>query len=183
VRGRAEAGIGHRVRRVRLMSYRVSAQYTADPASVFAVITDPDVVVARFEDAGDEQVTVERCEEEGAGFVVRWTRVATAPLPGFAKKVLSPRNTLVETDRWQAANADGSRSGTFEIETRGAPVKVVGTMRLEAIPSGGTRYTIEGDLQVRVPLVGGKIASWASGYAVPRTEAELAFVGRRLAAG
>ena len=86
-----------------------------------------------------------------------------------ARKVLSPTNTMVQTDTWTAAG-DGSWDGTVEVEVKGAPVKMSGTMRLE--PDGDdTTMHLTLSMSVKVPLVGGKIADWAGKNDVPRTMA------------
>ena len=102
-------------------------------------------------------------------------------LPGFARKVLKPTNTMVQADRWGRAEADGARDGDFTIEVRGAPVKIGGTMRVAPTGDGGCRHTVTGKLDVRIPLIGGKIAGWAEGPSQQRLDAEYAFHRAHLA--
>ena len=157
--------------------------YSAPVAAVIACFTDVDVVRARYEAAGDRDIEVLECGPDDVGFVIRTRRtVDVEGLPGFATKVLKPTNTMEQTDRWGVAAADGARDGSFAIDVRGAPVKVSGTMRVEPTGDGGTRHTVQGKFDVKVPLIGGKIASWAEGPGQQRLDAEYAFHRARLEA-
>ena len=89
--------------------------------------------------------------------MIRTSRTVDVDLPGFARKVLKPTNTMIQTDTWSARDVDGARDGDFEIEVKGAPVNVSGQMRIEPTASGGTRHTVDGKLDVKVPLIGGKV--------------------------
>ena len=62
----------------------------------------------------------------------------------------------------------------------GPGVKVTGTMRIEPTADGGTHHTVNGKFEVKVPLIGGKIAGWAEGPAQQRLDAEFAFHRTRL---
>lgn len=146
-----------------------------------ALFTDPDAVAARYEAAGDRDLEILECGPDGDGFVIRTRRtVDVEGLPGFATKVLKPTNTMEQVDRWSAPDAGGARDGTFAIDVKGAPVKVSGTMRIAPTPDGGTRHTVEGKVEVKVPLIGGKIASWAEGPSQARLDAEYDFHRARL---
>ena len=57
-----------------------------------------------------------------------------------------------------------------------------GTPTPNPTADGGTRHTVTGKFDVKVPLVGGKIASWAEGPAQKRLDAEFAFHQTRLGA-
>ncbi|MDH3705322.1 MAG: DUF2505 domain-containing protein [Acidimicrobiia bacterium] len=162
------------------MTFASDRRYDAEPAIAFALFCDPEVVVARYEAMGDRDIEVQRCETDGDGFVIETRRVVEIDLPGFAKKVLSPTNTMVQVDRWNGPDADGARTGTWEVSVDGAPVATRGSMRLT--PDGnGSRHHIEGTIEVKVPIVGGRIAKWSEGTAADKLEAELDFHEQRLA--
>jgi hypothetical protein len=162
------------------VSFSGDQTYDAAVDAVMALFTDPDVVRARYESAGDRDIEVLECGPDGEGFVIRTSRTVDFELPGFARKVLKPTNTMVQVDRWGPAGADGARDGDFAIEVKGAPVKAGGTMRLEPTGAGSCRHTLEGKIDVKVPLVGGKIAGWAEGPSQQRADDELAFNRARL---
>jgi hypothetical protein len=161
------------------MALRGDQTYDAAVDDVFATFVDPDVVRARYEAAGDRDIEILECSPQGStsrdGFVIRTSRTVDVDLPGFARKVLKPTNTMIQTDSWSARDLDGARDGDFAIDVKGSPVKVAGTMRLEPTATGGTRYTVDGKLDVKVPIIGGKVASWAEGPSQQRLDAEYDF--------
>lgn len=163
------------------MDLSVSDVYPADLATSFAAITDPEAVVARYEAAGHEKVELLESAEDLDGWVIRTRSEVTVDLPGFAAKVLQPTNTLEQTHHW-GPERDGVREGTFEVETKGAPVKTGGTMRLEQLDDGTTRHTIKATLKIKVPLIGGKIESWGKDDFQEQLDNELSFTKERLGA-
>jgi hypothetical protein len=79
-------------------------------------------------------------------------------LPGFAKKVLSPKQHVTQTDVWSGADSKGRRSGTFAVQAKGAPVRLQGTLQLVPRGAKGCTNTTEVTVECNVPLIGGKIA-------------------------
>jgi hypothetical protein len=146
-----------------------SHTYAAPLDSVLDMFGDPDAVVARYEGMGHRDVEVLECTRTDDSLRVRTSRVVEVDLPGFARKVLSPTNTMVQTDEW-TASGDGTWDGTVAVDVQGAPVKMSGSMRLE--PAGyGTTMHLTLSMSVKVPLVGGRIADWAGKNDVPATMA------------
>ena len=162
------------------MPFSGDQTYDAAIDDVFSLFADPDVVRARYEAAGDRDIEILECGPQGDGFVIRTSRTVDVDLPGFARKVLKPTNTMIQVDTWSARDLDGARDGDFAIEEKGAPVKVAGEMRIEPTAGGGTRHTVDGKLDVKVPLIGGKVASWAEGPSQQRLDGEYAFHRTRL---
>jgi uncharacterized protein DUF2505 len=146
------------------MEFSATHTYQRPAAKVFAVLTDFDSVREKYEALGHgdvELISREQDEEGGVTLVTR--RVVPLELPGFAKKVLSPRQSVTQTDTWFAPDTDGVRTGTFAAVAKGTPVQVHGTMRLA--PSGARRCTNITDVTVdcKIPLIGGKIAGFVAG--------------------
>ena len=158
------------------MAFSGDEVYAAPVEAVAALFIDPEIVRARYEAAGDRDLEILDCGADGDDLLIHTRRtVDVEGLPGFATKVLKPTNTMEQVDVWDAPDADGSRSGSFTIDVKGAPVRASGTMRIEPTADGGTRHTVSGRFDVKVPLIGGKIGSWAEGPAQQRLEAEFAF--------
>ena len=63
---------------------------------------------------------------------------------------------------------------------KGAPVHVSGVMRIEPTTTGGTRHTVDGKLDVKIPLIGGRVAKWAESPSQQRLDAEYTFHRERL---
>lgn len=162
------------------MDLSASQDYPVDLATAFALVTDGEVAVARYAAGGHEQVELLASEADGDDWIIRTRSVVTVDLPGFAAKVLQPTNTIEQTHRW-GPERDGVHRGTFEVETKGAPVKTGGSMRLEAQGDGATRHTIDATLKIKVPLIGGKIEAWGKDDFQQQLDHELAFNRERLA--
>jgi hypothetical protein len=102
------------------------------------------------------------------------SRVVEVDLPSFAKRVLRPTNTMRQTDEW-SRRPDGSWLGTFDVEVQGAPIHISGTMSLTPT-TGGTVHDVTVRVEVKVPIVGGRIADWAGKGEVRRNvDGEFAF--------
>ena len=83
-------------------------------------------------------------------------------IPGFAKKFIKPRNTVVSIDDWND-HGDGTYGGTFTLDTQGVPVDIKGETHLEADGADKSTYTVTIDIKVSVPLVGGKLENFSKG--------------------
>lgn len=131
-------------------------QHGAD--EVFAALTDFEAVTSKYEAIGQSEVRLVRRDQDDDGSVTLiTTRVVPLELPGFAKKVLSPKQHVTQTDVWSAPDSSGRRTGTFVVEAKGTPVRVQGTLQLAPSGSGGCTNTTEVTVECKVPLIGGKI--------------------------
>ncbi len=153
--------------------------YDGDPATVFAVLSDPDYVEekcwATF--ATEAGVTV---EPDGDGVVIRTVRSLPAKVPSYAKSFVGDSIEVDQTETWGAAAADGSRDGTIEATFAGTPLKVKGTLRLE--PSeAGTTLVLAGDVKAGIPIVGGKLEGFATDQIIKGLDREAAAANARLA--
>ena len=126
----------------------------ADVEAVFGILTSPQWPERKAERLRDGSRIVQREERADGGVLLAVSRELPGGVPGFLEKFLPKDGRVVQTDEWAAADG-GSRQGTWRVEIPGAPAKLGGTMRLEETASG-SRYTIEGDVTVRVPLIGGR---------------------------
>ena len=146
-----------------------SHTYAAPVDAVIDMYADPAAIVARYERMGHRDIEVLERSRTDDSLRVRTSRVVDVDLPGFARKVLSPTNTMSQTDEW-SRSGDGSWDGTVQVEVQGAPVRMSATMRL--VPEGEvSTMHVTVSMSVKVPLVGGRIADWAGKNDVPRTMA------------
>jgi hypothetical protein len=138
----------------------VSHDIPADVESVYAVITGEDWAAHKAEAFDDDARTEKRLVEAGDAVTLVMSRGLPPGIPGFLEKFLPKGGRATQTEVWGPAK-DGSRSGTWQGEIPGAPAKVGGRMSLTPI-STGTRYRIEGEVKVSIPLVGGKAESFVA---------------------
>ena len=155
--------------------------YPVPVEAVIAMLRDPDATIAKYESMGHRDVEIVELVSDDTTLRIVSSRVVDVELPGFAKKALKPTNTMVQTDEWRRRD-DGSWAGTFDVDVHGSPAHISGTMTL--VPHGsGSSHDVTLDVDVKIPLIGGKIADWVGKNDVRRTlDAEYAFNDSRLAA-
>lgn len=142
------------------MEINGSYTYGVPIEAVIGLLGDASATVSKYETMGHRQVKVEECEAQSDTLRVVSSRTVDVDLPGFAKRVLRPTNTMHQTDEWRR-QSDGSWQGTFDIQVQGAPIHMSGTMSLT--PAGDqTVHDVSVRVEVKVPVVGGRIADWAA---------------------
>jgi hypothetical protein len=157
------------------MDLRTEYEFDADPDVAYGMLTDPEFVRRKTEDAGHTDISV---EIEGGRIVCR--RNVAVDVPGALKKFLSPTNTVTQTDEWDEP-VDGVRHGTWKVDIKGVPISLSGAMELAAGDSGGSVETITGRIKASVPLVGGKLEKLGYSNFVEQTAQEQDFINRWLA--
>ena len=138
------------------MSVQVSRVYDCPGKveTVFAALSGQGWAQRKAEVLQDDSTTVRRDVAADGGVTLAVSRALPDGAPGFLQRFLPSDGRVVQTDTWGPDQA-GVRRGTWRAELPGAPTEIGGTMRLEPA-AGGTRYSIEGAVKVRVPLIGGK---------------------------
>ncbi|MDQ3424563.1 MAG: DUF2505 domain-containing protein [Actinomycetota bacterium] len=139
------------------MQLRSELTYDAPPDEVFAMLCDQDFreTVCAATQATSYDVTV---DVVGDGVRVRVHRVMPLPsdVPDMARKLVGDSIEIVHTEEWGPAQADGSRTARLRVEVPGKPVTMPGTIVLAARGTG-SHESLEGDVKVSVPFVGGKL--------------------------
>lgn len=127
------------------------------------MFSDPKAHVAKFEGMGHHGVTIVEKKKTKKNLNLTVTReVDIEGIPGFAKKFLSPRNTVVSVDDWNDFG-DGTYGGSFTLDTQGAPIDIEGKTKLVPKGDGQAEYTVTIDIKITVPLIGGKLGNFAKG--------------------
>ena len=137
---------------------RSETRSDADVESVFRTLTDESwagVKAARFR---DDSRTVSREERPDGGVTLVVSRRLPDGVPGFLQRFLPEDGRITEHFAW-GPDEGGTRRGTWHADIAGAPAKLGGTMLLEPTASG-SRHVIEGEVRVKVPIVGGKAESF-----------------------
>ena len=133
--------------------------FDAPIAQCWAMFSDPKAHISKFEGMGHHGVTVVEKKKTKKNLHIVITReVDVDGIPGFAKRFVKPRNTVVSVDDWNDFG-DGTYGGTFTLDTQGVPIDIAGTTKLEA-DGDQSHYTVTIELKVNVPLVGGKLADF-----------------------
>jgi hypothetical protein len=156
--------------------------YAASAETVFAVLTDPQAVQAKYVALGHRDVhLLGREAKPDGGVMLRTRRTVPMEVPGFAKKVLSPTNQVVQEDVWGPADATGARKGRWTVDAKGVPVKVAGTIVITPVDAHRCTVEVRAEISCGIPLVGGKIAGFVGDDVLRTVHAEEVFTDDRLA--
>lgn len=138
------------------MDLNSELRFDADPAAVFAMLTDEAYIEKKTMAANAirHQVSVHR---DGDRVTIDLLRVMPPDVPDFVRRFVGETIDIKQRDTWGPAAANGSREGSIALEMSGAPVKATGSMTLSGNGSASTVLTIKAVLKASVPLVGGKI--------------------------
>lgn len=156
-----------------------SARLPAPPEQAFALMATEEFQDAKCVDAGAVKHRVS-VVENGADTVITAERTMPSDgLPDAAKSLVGPSITVVETQTWGPVVGDGSRTGRVELRAKGVPMTMTGTLSLA--PDGdGTQESIEADLKVAVPLMGGRLEKAAAPVIIAAIDSEIALAQQRL---
>ena len=157
---------------------RVTHHFDADVETVYALMSDPDFCMRKYADAGATDIEVDS-DRRDDGPTLTSKRKVTVDLPGFAKKVMQPTNTVHQTDEWAPAGGDGSRVCRYKVEVQGVPSRIDGTVTLNA-EGNGTRQEVEAEVKVSIPLLGGKLEKFAVDNGVKALDHEAEFTAKEL---
>ena len=106
---------------VRDVDFHLEHPYDAAPDAVFALLSDPEYLRARFEATGALEYEVVDCDPtpEG-GYRIVTTRTVQADIPSFAKKFFKPNTAMTQTEDWDAG-VGGHSSGNVADRAEGRP--------------------------------------------------------------
>jgi len=158
------------------MKVHTTHTYPATPERVIEVMTDPDTLRDKYTALGHRDVRIVEHEVRADGFMtVRSKRGVPMDVPGFAKRFLSPVNTVEQHDEWDPPASNGSRTGTWKVTAAGVPVRVGGDLWVRPDGQGRTVVDMSGEVGCSIPIVGGKLADFVGADVVRTMNAEEQF--------
>ena len=125
-----------------------------DVETVYGVLSGEQWAAQRAEHLHDDSQLISRTDTAGGGVTLVISRALPDGIPGFLQKFLPANPRATTTDVW-GPSVDGVRRATWSAEISGAPASLRGTMTIEPTATGN-RHTIDGEVRVPVPLLGGK---------------------------
>ncbi len=156
---------------------RFQHEYSQDASTVFNLMTSPNELIRRCEALGERNTKAE-VNESGGVTKTQIAREVEQELPGFAKRLFKPTNTLVEREEWRSV--DGRYEGKGQLKIVGTGATIDSTIRLS--PSGtGCIYAIDFQVTAKAPLIRGKLESFIGDTALDSLRAQHAYYARRLA--
>lgn len=149
------------------MSAPVHSTFSSSSSAdqVFAVLTSPEWVQTKANRFGDGAELREHEPRPDGGVRLTVSRRLPDGVPGFLQKFLPADGRVLETFDWGPPVADGTRHGVWKADIPGAPARLGGTMRIDPTDVGSS-YTIEGEVKVKVPVIGGRAESFIADMVV-----------------
>ncbi|MFC7491648.1 MULTISPECIES: DUF2505 domain-containing protein [unclassified Knoellia] len=156
------------------MKFTHRAEYPATVDEVWGVMSSEDFQNAKCEATTTGDWTSHVSTTADTTRITSERVLPTDDLPDIAKTFVGPTLTIAELQEWGPRAADGSRTADLQVQIKGAPMTLRGTVRLSPTASGSVQV-IDGDLRVSVPLIGGKLERAASDplALAARTETDL----------
>ncbi|MFW2389315.1 MAG: DUF2505 domain-containing protein [Polyangiales bacterium] len=155
---------------------RFRFEHAQDADTVFQLITNRDELTKRCESLGERDVQVE-VSESGGVTKTQIAREVERELPGFAKKLFKPKNTLVEREEWRSVGSGYEGKGQLKIVGTGATID--STIRLS--PSGaGSVYEIDLEVTAKVPLIRRKLETFIGDTSLESLREQHEHYARRL---
>jgi uncharacterized protein YndB with AHSA1/START domain len=140
---------------MRAMQVRHELRYDAPVDEVYAMLGDADFRrrVCEAMDVADHDISVQ--PHDDGGMAVRIDMLQrTAGLPGFATRIVGDRTRVIQSETW-VPDGDG-HAADLDLAIPGKPGHIAGRITLR--PAGkGSVERFEGDVVIRLPLVGGRV--------------------------
>jgi hypothetical protein len=144
-------------------SFDMSVEYDGSVEQVHRAFGDEHYWLARLGEAGVAESTLDSLEATaGGGLSVATTLVLPREfLPAVATQFHNGDMHIERRETWQPV-VDGRSTGTVDCAIKGAPATMRGTTSLT--PTGsGARMDLHATVEVRIPLVGGKLETFIGG--------------------
>lgn len=123
--------------------------YNGTPEQVVALMRNKDFITDVAQHAG---ATSHDVEIDGNVTQLRMS----LPVPGDVAKFVGKDVDLSQRFEWSDPAADGTCTGNVDVTVKGLPISVAAAAVLR--PDGATTAgQYDGDLRVKIPLVGGKV--------------------------
>jgi hypothetical protein len=141
-------------------SFDMSVEYDGSAEQVHQAFSDEQYWLARLAEVGAGDSTLDSLETLDDGSVVIATTLVLPRsfLPAIATQFLSGDMHISRRETWSPLS-DGGATGTVDCAIVGAPATMQGASTLA--PNGtGARMDLHATVEVRIPLVGGKLESF-----------------------
>lgn len=153
----------------------MAAEYGGTVEQVHRAFGDERYWLARLTDSGADAYSLDSMvvDEQGGIDVVTTQTLRADRLPGLVTQFHRGDLKFVREETWTPVR-DGSATATIKGSIPGAPASLTGTAVL-ATADTGSRLEFTVEVEVRVPLVGGKIENFIGGQLIDLLIAEQRF--------
>jgi hypothetical protein len=158
-------------------SFDMSADYGGTVEQVHRAFSDESYWLARLADSGADDATLDsmRVGDDGSIDVITTQVLRSDRLPGLVTQFHRGDLCIRREETWGPVTG-GSAHATVTGSILDAPVGLTGTAVLAPLAeTGGARLTFRATVEVRIPLVGGKIENFIGSQLVELLIAEQRF--------
>lgn len=154
----------------------MAAEYEGSVEQVHRAFGDEEYWLERLADSGADDYSLDSMTVNGEGIDVVTTQTLRADrLPGVVTQFHRGDLSFVREETWTPIS-DGQATATVKGAITGAPATLSGTALLAPAKSGaGSRLEFNASVEVKVPLVGGKIENFIGSALVDLLIAEQRF--------
>lgn len=156
-------------------SFDLSADYRGSVEQVLAAFADERYWLARLADSGADEATLDSLTVGADGSIaVSTTQVLRAEiLPALVTQLHRGDLQIKRQENWSSVS-DGRSTASIAGQIPGAPATVSGAAVLHPV-GAGARADLKVSVEVRVPLVGGKVEGFIGGQLVELLNTERRF--------
>jgi hypothetical protein len=156
-------------------SFDMAAEYDGSVEQVYRALRDQNYWNERLADSGADEATLDSMTVDDGGIDVVTTQVLRRDrLPGVVTQFHRGDLSIVREEAWSPVR-DGTATATVTGAIPGAPVSLTGTAVLAPTDGGGSRLQFTASVEVRIPLVGGKVENFIGSQLVELLIAEQRF--------
>lgn len=140
--------------------------YPATPERLWQVFGQPDYPQRKYQAQGITAYRVRKFDATTDRISLDVERTLSVPLhriPHFAQRFVHPEQTLHYLSHWRR-NGQGQADFDLEIVAAGLPLHITGRGELRQVGDSASRLSIEFDVKVSVPLIGGKIEKMVASF-------------------
>lgn len=158
----------------------MSTDYGASVEEVLRAFSEEQYWLARLADSGVDDATLDSMQiggssgDDGTIDVITTQVLRSDRLPGVVTQFHRGDLCIRREERWDPIT-NGSAAATVTGSILDSPASLTGTAVLEPVDSGGARLMFRATVEVRVPLVGGKLENFIGSQLVDLLIAEQRF--------
>ncbi len=162
-------------------SFDLATDYGATVAQVHSAFADEQYWHTRLADSGADDATLDALEVGNDGRItVATTQILRSDrLPGVVTQLHRGDLHIVRKEVWSPVTGDGAgarSTADIDADIPGAPVTVTGDAQLRTAETNtGSKLTLKATVEVRIPLIGGKVESFIGSQLVELLIAEQRF--------
>jgi hypothetical protein len=161
-------------------SFDMSTDYAVSVDEVLRAFSEEEYWLARLADSGADDTTLESLQlggpdgADGSIDVITTQVLRSDRLPGVVTQFHRGDLRIRREERWEPIT-DGSATATVTGSILDAPAALTGTAVLEPLGDTGARLKLRATVEVRIPLVGGKLENFIGNQLVELLIAEQRF--------